>query len=79
MQRYYRSGDYGRYILSRKEFEFVSRMTDNTKYNGYRVDLREIELSLESISHITCAVVSIITVSSDRYVCQKLISAEMKH
>lgn len=55
-ERWYRTGDYGRYS-NRNIIEFLGRKDEQIKVNGHRIELEEIERSLKCNKNIKDAVV----------------------
>ena len=55
-QRYYRTGDIGRYLPD-GNIEFLGRLDQQVKIRGYRVELEEIEIALKRHSAVGEAVV----------------------
>jgi amino acid adenylation domain-containing protein/thioester reductase-like protein len=59
-ERFYRTGDLGR-VLDDDNIEFQGRLDNQIKFNGYRIELEEIEATLWSFSDVENAVVKVDT------------------
>lgn len=69
----YKSGDLGRY-LSDGNIEFLGRSDDQVELRGYRVELREIEATLNAHPHITQSKVVMHQSVEDKYLVSYVIT-----
>jgi amino acid adenylation domain-containing protein len=60
----YRTGDIVRFDAVSGDFEFLGRMAHNIKYNGYRIDIMEIEAAINRLSYIKSAVVTLVELNT---------------
>lgn len=57
--RLYSTGDIGKY-LKNGEIEFIGRKDDQTKINGYRIELREIESCISKLLYVERAIATVV-------------------
>ena len=62
---FYRTGDLGRINLNGL-YEYLGRVDDQVKLNGYRIELNEVEISIKNIQHIQDATVVIHTQNDNK-------------
>ncbi len=75
-KRAYLSGDFAKWN-SNGEIEFLGRIDNQIKINGYRIELSEIEEVINSYKNINTCVAKVIENESEKYICAYFLANEI--
>lgn len=66
--RVYKTGDLG-YLDGKEDCHYLGRMDGQVKIRGHRIELGEVELSLQRIEDVTLGAVKVIEAENEKYLC----------